>query len=284
MNIGQWRKQGLELVHEIEQEKIAANHLAIWYLGQCGFIIKTIDCIIGIDLVLSELYDAQGNPRRLYQPPFSPAEAPSLTHLFCSHSHADHLDPPTVKGILENHQQTICIIPGGIASIAGALPQERLVYAIQGVPLPLSPTCSVLPIMVAHESYELDNDKSKFLGYLFQTCNLKFFHSGDTILDTKLTSTIQESTPIDVMMLPINGTDMLRKKAGIIGNMNAFEAALLAKIGESKLAIPMHFDMFANNGANPNTFVDEATKAKAPYSIWIPKLGEKITIPCFYQG
>ncbi|MGE4584752.1 MAG: MBL fold metallo-hydrolase [Sphaerochaeta sp.] len=275
-----WHTRGTELAHEIDATTVPGGQLRLWYLGQCGFIIKSSDCTIGIDLVLSQLYDAHQNPRRLYPPPFPGGSAPRLTHLFCSHSHADHLDLPTLAGILESQAACRCIIPSGIQEKGASLPQEQMMYAIQNEAIKLSDECSVLPIMVAHESYETDSRGfSRFLGYLFSFPGISLFHSGDAVFESNLVRTLSPRLPIDVMMLPINGTDAVRKHLGIIGNMQPEQALQLASLSHARLVIPMHFDMFANNGADPEAFVRSAQASALPFQIWVPKLGTSIWIP-----
>jgi L-ascorbate metabolism protein UlaG (beta-lactamase superfamily) len=216
-----WHIQGIELANEIDSTVVPNGKLSIWYLGQCGFIIKSNTCAIGIDLVLSELYNAQGNPRRLYPPPFSGGSAPKFTHLFCSHSHADHFDLPTVERILKSQSKVQCIIPAGIQEKGVSLPQNQMLYAVQNEAIKLNNECCVLPIMVAHEDYETDvRGFSKFLGYLFSFTGISLFHSGDAVFKQNLVDTLSRCLPINIMMLPINGTDSIRKGQGIIGICN----------------------------------------------------------------
>lgn len=61
---------------------------------------------------------------------------------------------------------------------------------------------------------------------------------------------------IDVACLPINGSDWKRKRADIIGNLNAREAADVANEIGADLLIPMHFDLFPHNGENPAHLAD----------------------------
>ena len=56
-------------------------------------------------------------------------------------------------------------------------------------------------------------------------------------------------------LLPINGRDAEREALGIVGNMDASEAAQLAHEIGAHAAVPMHWDMFASNPGDPAAFV-----------------------------
>ena len=61
---------------------------------------------------------------------------------------------------------------------------------------------------------------------------------------------------IDVGFLPINGRDIFRNRLGVVGNMNALEAADLAAHLKFDIVVPVHFDMYANNSEGIAPFVD----------------------------
>lgn len=276
----QWEVAGTLLAQEIDSAVVEQGCIKIWYLGQCGFIIKSATATIAIDLILSELYDAEGNIRRRYAPPFAAHEAPQLTHLLCSHSHADHMDIPTIAGILEYQPNVKCIIPKGISNLVASFAQDRFIFAVQNEPVAWDAECSILPIQVAHETFETDSDgNSEFLGYFISYGeDITLFHSGDAVLESSIRSFAQSQAPIDVVMFPVNGTDAQRKQAGIIGNMDSHDAVDLAVDADAALAIPMHFDMFTINGADPQEFVDRANEIGTSFAIWVPQLGLSKTV------
>ena len=84
---------------------------------------------------------------------------------------------------------------------------------------------------------------------------------------------------IDVQMLPINGRDARRYRQNCIGNMTWQEAADLAGETGPSMVIPGHWDMFADNSADPAEFADYLD-AKYPGKIQcrIPKIMEAIEI------
>jgi L-ascorbate metabolism protein UlaG (beta-lactamase superfamily) len=70
------------------------------------------------------------------------------------------------------------------------------------------------------------------IGLLLEAEGMRLYHTGDTEYDLRLRALAYDKEhPIDVMMAVINGTG---------GNMNAYEAALLAWQIRPKVVIPMH--------------------------------------------
>ena len=61
-------------------------------------------------------------------------------------------------------------------------------------------------------------------------------------------------------MLLVNGRDEYRRKNDIIGNMNAEEAAELAKRASVGLFIPMHFDLYDVNCVEEDEVIKQAKK------------------------
>jgi L-ascorbate metabolism protein UlaG (beta-lactamase superfamily) len=77
----------------------------------------------------------------------------------------------------------------------------------------------------------------------------------------------------DLALLPINGNDPARKVAG---NLNAKEAAELAKSLGVECAIPCHYDMFFFNTVDVSDFVKEAAQLNQQYRVL--KGGERYSI------
>jgi len=113
------------------------------------------------------------------------------------------------------------------------------------------------------------NDDFLELGYIIEYNGIKLYHSGDSCIYEGLSRKI---SGIDVAMLPINGRDFYRHSKNIIGNMNSKEAIRLAHDVSAKLLIPMHYDMYKQNGENPACFVSELYDAGVdlPFHMFMP--------------
>ena len=273
-----WIKKGSELKHEINTTVVQEGHLALWHIGQCGFIIKSSRLVVAVDLVLTELLDKEGRPRTLFPPPFEPQDSPKIDYICCTHSHADHLDFKTIEGVLKANPRAKCIVSPDNKHLIRALNPLQMLFSRQEDLIPLSSDSSLKAIAVAHEEYGFDEKgNSQYLGFLFEFGSIKLFHGGDAIAEPILEKRIQDELPLDVIMLPINGRDEERHERGIIGNMDSREAISLANRIQAKLFIPTHFDMFASNGADLDEFVLILNEVNPSLPYHIPELGKMFT-------
>lgn len=278
MNTRTWIKKGTDLKNEINNTIVHQGQLAIWHIGQCGFIIKSDRIVVAVDLVLTELQDKEGKPRTMFPPPFAPQDSPKIDFLCCSHAHADHLDFQTVEGILKANPRAKCIVSPAHKSLVRALNPMQVFFVKQDQKLELAPNCSVEAIAVAHEEYGFDaKGNSQFLGFLFEFGRIQLFHAGDSMAEPTLEKRLQEELPLDVIMLPINGRDEERHQRGIIGNMDSREAISFATRLQAKLFVPTHFDMFAANGADMEEFVAILHEVSPSLPYHIPQLGKVFT-------
>lgn len=84
------------------------GRMQVLWLGQAGFLLRTPELSIGIDLYLSdslaEKYAGQEFPHlRMIPPPVDPQELKNLNLVLTTHGHTDHMDKGTLTAI---YQQT----------------------------------------------------------------------------------------------------------------------------------------------------------------------------------
>ncbi|MDD4923033.1 MAG: MBL fold metallo-hydrolase, partial [Bacteroidales bacterium] len=86
------------------------------------------------------------------------------------------------------------------------------------------------------------------VGCLLETAEKKVYISGDTLYTDELAEEIRlmVQKKIDIVMICINGK---------LGNMNWREAVDVVVQLKPRLAIPMHYGMFAENTADPEPFI-----------------------------
>ncbi|MBQ9197766.1 MAG: MBL fold metallo-hydrolase [Clostridia bacterium] len=259
----------------------AADAVTIWYIGQMGLVIRHGALAIVIDPVLNDLTDAQGHTRRLYPPLFAPETADFADYVFCSHNHADHLNMKTLLPISKASDKTRFVVPAPVANVLidGGIAPSRIIAAEAGRPIPLSPSDTALPIAAAHEEYCTDEaGRHYFLGYHFTLGNLRIFHAGDTLATDRLLSDLRDAGSADIAFMPINGRDAERHARGIVGNMNAEEAAGLAASLKFGLSIPMHYDMVRGNTAEPEDFVQACAALPQQPANKVLRLGERMEV------
>ncbi len=260
--------------------------VAIWYLGQVGFLLQHRGLSIAIDPFLSYSVDELGGfPEgfwvRNYPPPVAPGQLSQLDLVLCTHDHLDHTDPETLRAIAA--AAPACRFAGPRASVEemarAGIATDRLTVLNPGTALRYRDIL-VEPIASAHEEYEIDADGfHRFLGYLLRWAGLTFYHAGDTVATPELSARLAREV-IAVAFLPINGASDARRKAGIVGNMDASAAARLTAGKRISLVVPTHYDLYDNNGADVAGLVSALAALPPPRpELKIFQPGEKFVHP-----
>ena len=187
-------------------------------------------------------------------------EEVSADIFFSTHSHADHLDPDTLKIIAGN--RTIYFLGS---------PDCAEIYRQSGI---LEENYSVLK---CGQEKELCGLKLKAvyadhgdlapdaIGLLIDYDGIKIYNAGDTAYAPDKIIPLLDSE-VDVMIAPINGA---------FGNMNSVETCRLAEIIKPKILIPAHFWMFVEHNGDPAKFLEEAKKLPAVIKPLVMAPGEK---------
>ncbi len=262
MNDTRWYREGRALIDEINSLEVGKGRIAIYYFGQCGFVLKSRTRTVGIDLILEELYGKNGERRRVFSPPFSPDQGLHLDYLLVTHDHRDHLDDRTIQGLKRANPSLQVVVPKGLEDCLPAR-LEGLVYLGKEMCI-RSENLEIEAVPTPHTEYIFDErGESISQGYFITMEGKRFFHCGDALCDEKLRKAVSDFSPY-IMFLPINGRDEERTKAGIIGNMTSQEAISFS-IDMRAIMIPMHYDFFLNNGYDIELFKKEAEEAKAKH-------------------
>src|SRR5688572_23268156 len=88
-----------DLIAQIEQLVVPPKQLALWSLGQSGFVIKGSSTIAYIDPYLSDSGAAIGAQRR-FPIPIDPTTIQHADVVFATHEHLDHADGPTLGPLM----------------------------------------------------------------------------------------------------------------------------------------------------------------------------------------
>ena len=222
----------------------------ITYLGQCGFLLEIGEARIVTDPYLSNYVDkmsADGTMwRRLYP---APAQLNELKPdaIVISHSHGDHLDPWTLEPYIQAGGTALIAAPAPECGLLEKLGAKNIEYAeadrsftVKGV--------KITPIPCAHtELHQDEQGRYRELSYILECGEEKLFFGGDMSLYPGLVERLEREA-CQIVLLPANGRDEERTAQNIIGNINHIEAAQLAAHLKARAYIPMHFDLYANNG------------------------------------
>ncbi|MGB9098483.1 MBL fold metallo-hydrolase [Erwinia sp.] len=251
-----------QLADELRSTQVYDGMLAVWSLGQAGIVLKNAQGdLIAIDPYLSDAIE-RNNPGnefvRRFPPVFPPEALAVCDAVLITHFHDDHLDRETLGPLAD----IAPLLPFWIPS-PDALPMvqegsrlsNNIRAAITGEAFDVG-AFQVLPVAAAHSDYDTNaHGHDRYLGYFITCGDIRFWHSGDTLVTPELQAEVTRLKP-DIAVLPINGGDYARMKRGILPNMSFRDAADLNHQLGCDLLLPCHYDLFSCNSDNPSYFVD----------------------------
>lgn len=233
------------LMQQIRDYRVPKGAVALWWLGQNGFIFKTPEgTTAGVDLYLTDscatLPEAVHLDLKRRVPVFIEPEELQVDLFACTHNHMDHADPETIRR-LRNKDTARFLGPmpacatfraEGVESgrIEAAWPQFETEFRdihIRGA------------FAMPTDSSDLNH-----MGFILR------FGGGPKIYitdDTDYTELLHDTARYqpDMMITCINGG---------FNNLSHWEAALVAKHVRPKVAVPCHYDMFGDNSVDPKQF------------------------------
>jgi L-ascorbate metabolism protein UlaG (beta-lactamase superfamily) len=180
--------------------------------------------LVCIDPYLSDAAFRSYQQARTVPALIDPAGA-ALDALVASHSHEDHLDPDSITGFM-SHERTRFIGP----PLAVAKVLSKGVAAERTTPVRRGTVVEV----------------GDAVGYVVEHDGVSVYHSGDTQYDNEI---VADTMRTSASLIAINGT---------AGNMNAYEAAMLAWQQKTGLAVPFHYGLWRDEGYGEGATIDPA--------------------------
>jgi L-ascorbate metabolism protein UlaG (beta-lactamase superfamily) len=262
--MNRWYKNGKALLDEIAASRPQPDETYIWFMGQHGFIINLSGTVFYIDVILNGLFDEDGNSIRVYAPPFAPDEIQIVDYVLCTHNHIDHLNLETLLPLAASNPKTRFIVPEPCKRFLceAGIDESCILAARSGQNLYLKNSILTIPVPAIHTKYIQDdgekdgNGDYSSVGFILKGNGLSIYHSGDSWVTPVLIDALKAHGPLNIAMLPINGSDWERTSGNCIGNMNSLDAAKLAGAVPIDLVIPSHYDMIAYNSENPAAFAN----------------------------
>ena len=264
--------EATNLMARIASKVVLKAHLSCWWVGGSGFVFKTpAGTVICVDPYLSNCVEELFGMKRAFATPIDPEDL-RADAIISTHWHEDHLDPGSIPIISRNNPEAKFIMPPSAMAraMSWGLRRSQIVSLTRGEPTVLKDvTIEAMP--ARHEAGVAGWEVPDAVGVLLRVDKLKIYHSGDTEYDVRLRRL--KSYQPDVAMLCINGVG---------GNMDAYEAALLAwHLGASQV-IPIHHLLWANKnpGADetldPMLFVKTYERLGGTGHAIVPQGGEEI--------
>lgn len=226
----------------------------ITWLGQSGYLLDDGETRLVIDPYFSDIVERKEGLRRLVPPPCSLASL-SPQALCLTHDHLDHFDPETVGEIMGLFPECQLIGPASVGRHARAmgLPEQRMVSLAAGA------TASVGRIrLAATPARHSDPDA---VGLVVDTDTAVLWFSGDTLYFPELSRLVRQTAgrAPDAAFVCINGR---------LGNMDLHTAARLVTELQPRVAVPMHYGMFAENTADPTEFRETCALTRRPVFVF----------------
>jgi L-ascorbate metabolism protein UlaG (beta-lactamase superfamily) len=239
---------------------VPAGAVGLMWLGQATVALRVDGAVVLVDPFLST------HPERLVPPPCSGADARDIDVVLVTHDHLDHLDDATLAAVAAASPKAVIVTPREVVGrVVGLGIDEGRVRGLAAWETTSVAGVAVRAVPAKHgldmrDAYRL----GPFLGYVVGE-RAPVYHSGDTIPFEGL---VEGLTPLGVSLalLPINGRDEAREAAGIVGNLDAREAAELAAAIGADAVSPLHWDMFASNPGDPGALV----RAAPPCAVVVP--------------
>jgi L-ascorbate 6-phosphate lactonase len=233
------------LAAEIESLDVRPGTAALVWLGQGGWLIKSHAGITAmIDPYFSDWAEQTWGMKRMIPAVLDPASsAPDV--LLITHWHEDHLDAPTIRRYIEQPRVRLagpasCVV----RAIAWGWPEDRTSIVERGDRITVG-DLEATATFARHDEEVARTDDA--VGFLINAAGVRIWNVADSEYDSRLLSV--SDAGIDVMLVPINGVG---------GNMNAHAAALLVWQVQPRIAIPMHYDMWAPEAFGPGATLDPA--------------------------
>jgi L-ascorbate 6-phosphate lactonase len=245
------------LMKSIKEYRVDKNAMAVWWLGQNGYIFKSPESsLVSVDLYLSHSCKREYpklNLRRKVPVLIAPEEV-EVDLYACTHNHLDHLDPDTIHAL--RNKDTVAFVGAG---------QCEPLYRSAGVES--SRIQTVWPSAVyqfkdarltATFALPTDTTELNHLGFVLQFGDgPKLYITGDTDHHPLLYAAAEHHP--DAMITCINGG---------FNNLSHWEAADLASNIKPRIAIPCHYDMFEDNQSDPHQF-EVALKQLCPDTAYL---------------
>ena len=181
------------IMDEVKTTKVAPGHVAIWWIGQAGYIMKTpMGKVLIIDAYLS------GGSIRMMPPPIEPEDIECDLYI-CTHNHGDHTDLKTIEKIPTGRVKTFIGPKNVVAALRKLGVKEPIREVNVGDYVEVDGLHLRGTFCIPTDDTVLDTE-----GFIITTEDgVNIYHSGDTGYHDFLYYLSKH--PIDVMLVCING-------------------------------------------------------------------------------
>jgi len=244
------------------------DSVALWALGEAGFIPKTAATTIYIDPYVGGSVVSEGVVlHRMIPIPFNPSSVSKIDATVITHEDLDHLDENFIFPVSENTTCTF-IGPLGVAELLESwkIAEDRIIS------LEENEQTEIRGIRIIALPSNNANPKTANT-YLLDTGNVRVFYSGDSLYLVKFAE-IGNRYQIDIAAISLG-----RNPTGAKWYNDPTEALQIAKDLKAKVLIPMHWDLWHNTLEDPHLVEREAEKKRCNIRIVPLRVGERFVYP-----
>lgn len=235
-------KTAPQLWQEIRETEVRPGTLTLWWLYQAGVAFKTPGGTIAVvDPYLSDAVLRSYHLPRNVPAPLDPGEVDADV-ILATHSHADHLDPDAIAPFMSHERSQFVGPPMAVDKVVETgVDVERAIPVARGDVLKFGD----LTVRTVHARHFFGLEPTPdAVGFVLQAGDVSVYHSGDTEYDSEI---IADTRGVTASFISINGTT---------GNMNAHEAAMLAWLQGSRLAVPFHYGLWRDEDYGEGATLD----------------------------
>ncbi|MTI65114.1 MAG: MBL fold metallo-hydrolase [Firmicutes bacterium] len=251
----------MDLKFKIMYTNLKYNEIALFWLGQAGFLIKDSDGnIIVVDPYLTDCGERLKGFKRLSPKLISPNELQSDIYI-STHTHFDHFDYDAIP-IVASCSKTNFYGPKSCV-------EEFRKIGIKGDRiklLELGKEARYKNITIKAAYADHGTLAPDAIGLMLDINGIRLYFSGDTAFHPEKLEEVKKFQP-HIAILSVNGR---------FGNLNSSEGAKLVEIIEPDIVLPCHFWTFMEHGGDPQFFGEEVKKCTKDIKVKFLAQGEML--------
>jgi L-ascorbate 6-phosphate lactonase len=234
----------MRVADKITDHRVPPGRLAIWWLGQNSFVLKDSSALIMVDPFFS-----RPGPAERYIHDEAPLRGDELSPdaVFCTHSHWDHTDPPFLSELAQQSPATRFFGPpeSGEEMVKAGISADRVTTLQAGQAVQLGAASVEVVFSKTREVSDVTH-----YGYVFTVGDgVRVYNTGDIMRgatkEAVLMESLRQAAP-QVALITMSPTEE---------EFPDFEeASLLAQEIGAGVAVPSHYDCFADRTFDPQGF------------------------------
>ena len=249
----------MRVADRIANQSVPADSVAVWWLGQNSYLLRTA----GADIMIDPYFSRPGPPEK-YLHDEAPITADEFgpDFVFCTHDHSDHTDPDYLLPLSQRWPRTRFYGPPESARrmLDIGLPPDRVEALAPGDVVELGPASVQVVLSKTSEV----SDVAHF-GYIADLGGIKVYDTGDIMRGVTRQPALLEPIRNAAPHIALITTSPTEEEFPDFD-----EAAALALAIGARVAIPAHYGCFAKRTFDPEPFAAAFGDPAGPRAVTIP--------------